>query len=290
MNRRFRTMMAVLVVLLALGFTFVAPAFADPASEARELVEKSKLTFENFMAAKDLEGFRSLLRGAQGVFISPQLLQGAFVFGVSGGSGVLVSRDPKGGTWNGPAFYTLGEASIGLQAGGQASQVVMLALTERGVTALLSPSIKLGADVGVAAGPVGVGAEAATANISADIVAYSLSKGLYGGVSLTGAVVAVRNDWNGAYYSKPGVTPSDILIGETVTNPHAAPLLQAVTKAASGSGEMQTGRHHVVEKGDTLSGISTKYGVSVSELRRLNNIAEGEYIYPGQKILLGPSK
>jgi len=288
MNRRFRTMMAVLVVLLALGFTFVAPAFADPASEARELVEKSKLTFENFMAAKDLEGFRSLLRRAQGVFISPQLLQGAFVFGVSGGSGVLVTRED--GTWNGPAFYTIGEASFGLQAGGQASQVVMLALTERGVTALLSPSVKLGADVGVAAGPVGVGAEAATANISADIVTYSLSKGLYGGISLTGAVIAVRNEWNEAYYNKPGVSPSDILMRETVTNPHAAPLLQAVTKAASGSVKMQTGRHHVVEKGDTLSGISRRYGVSVSELRRLNNIAEGEYIYPGQKILLAPSK
>jgi len=288
MNRRFRTMAAVLVVFLASGLATALPAFADPASEARQLVEKSKLTFENFMSAKELEGFRNLLKRAQGVFISPQLLQGAFVFGVSGGSGVLVTRED--GTWNGPAFYTIGEASFGLQAGGQASQVVMLALTERGVTALLSPSVKLGADVGVAAGPVGVGAEAATANISADIVTYSLSKGLYGGISLTGAVIAVRNEWNEAYYNKPGVSPSDILMRETVTNPHAAPLLQAVTKAASGSVKMQTGRHHVVEKGDTLSGISRRYGVSVSELRRLNNIAEGEYIYPGQKILLAPSK
>lgn len=110
----------------------------------------------------------------------------------------------------------------------------MLALAERGVTALLSPGVKLGADVGVTAGPVGLGAEAATANISADIVTYSGSKWLDGGVSLTGAVVAVRSEWNEAYYNKPGLSPSDIVMRETVTNPHAAPMLQALAKAAFG--------------------------------------------------------
>jgi lipid-binding SYLF domain-containing protein len=290
MKRKNLNGVMVFAMVLAFGFTaaYGSPAFADDASDARQLVEKSKLTFDTFAASKELESFRSLLKDAKGAFVSPQVLQGAFVFGLSGGSGVFLARDPKGGKWNGPAFYTIGEASFGFQAGGQASQVVMLAMTERGVGALLSPSVKLGADVGVAAGPVGVGAAAATANISADIVSYSLAKGLYGGVSLTGAVVAVRKEWNEAYYNKPGVTPTDILIRGEVSAPHSAQLVQAVARASSGTESIQAGRYHTVEKGDTLSGISAKYGVSVSELRRLNNVREDQYIYPGQKILLAP--
>jgi len=235
MKRKNLQRMMMFAMVLTLGFTVGdrPAAFADHASDAKQLAEKAKLTFDTFVAAKDLESFRSLLKKAKGVFISPQVLRGAFVFGLSGGSGVLVTRDPKEGSWNGPAFYTIGEASFGFQAGGQSSQVVMLAMTERGVNALLSPSVKLGADVGVAVGPVGAGAAAATANISADIVTYSLAKGLYGGVSLTGAVVAVRNEWNEAYYGKPGVSPTGILIREEVKNSHSAQLVQAVAKAAS---------------------------------------------------------
>jgi len=230
-----RIAMPLFAMVLTLGFTAGdrPAAFADHASDAKQSVEKAKLTFDTFAAAKDLESFRSLLKKAKGVFISPQVLRGAFVFGLSGGSGVLVTRDPKEASWNGPAFYTIGEAGFDFQAGGQASQVVTLAMTERGVNALLSPSVKLGADVGVAVGPVGAGAAAATANISADIVTYSLAKGLYGGVSLTGAVVAVRNEWNEAYYGKPGVSPTGILIREEVKNSHPAQLVQAVAKAAS---------------------------------------------------------
>ena len=218
---------------LAFGFQFsnINPAFADNASDAKQLVEKSKMTFDRFVGMNEMGTFRDLLKKAKGVFISPQVLEGAFIFGLSGGSGVLVARDPGTGSWNGPAFYTVGEASFGLQAGGKASEVVMLAMTERGVNALLSPSVKLGADVGVAAGPVGAGASAATANISADILTFALSKGLYAGISLEGAVVAVRNEWNGAYYSKPGVTPTDILIRKNVSNPGSAKLIAAVSKA-----------------------------------------------------------
>ncbi len=105
-------------------------------------------------------------------------------------------------------------------------------MTERGVSSLLSNSIKLGADVGIAAGPVGAGASASTVNLSADILSFSRSKGLYGGVSVDGAVVAIRGDWNEAYYGKP-VTPTDTLIRREVTNPQAERLIRAVAKAAA---------------------------------------------------------
>lgn len=286
-------------VVVAFGFTVfsIPQAFADNASDAKQLVEKSKLTFDKFVATKELEAFRDLLKKAKGVFVSPQMLEGAFVFGLSGGSGVLVTRDPGTGSWNGPAFYTVGEASFGLQAGGKASEVVMLAMTDRGVNALLSSSVKLGADVGVAAGPVGAGASAASANISADILTFALSKGLYAGVSLEGAVVAVRNEWNGAYYKKTGVTPTDILIRKDVSNPDSTKLIAAVSKAAGAAKKAEVepkqavppkagGKTYEVRSGDTLLGIAKKHGTTVDELARLNNIKNRNSISPGQKLLL----
>jgi lipid-binding SYLF domain-containing protein len=292
-------MLVLTAFVMLIGFTVssITPAFADNASDAKQLVEKSKMTFDRFVGMNEMGTFRDLLKKAKGVFISPQVLEGAFIFGLSGGSGVLVARDPGTGSWNGPAFYTVGEASFGLQAGGKASEVVMLAMTERGVNALLSPSVKLGADVGVAAGPVGAGASAATANISADILTFALSKGLYAGISLEGAVVAVRNEWNGAYYSKPGVTPTDILIRKNVSNPGSAKLIAAVSKAAGGTKQAVaepkkaaapegSGKHYEVRSGDSLYEIAKKHGTTVDELAKLNNIKDKKQIYPGQKLLL----
>jgi len=223
----------VLAVLLAVTAALgPEPAMADDAQDARHLVDKARLTFESFMADKDLgPSVRSLVKRAKGVLIYPQLLKGAFLVGVSGGSGVMLAHDAKARKWGGPAFYTMGEASFGLQIGGQAAEVVLVALTDRGVAALLSTSAKLGADVGVAVGPVGAGAEAATANLSADIISYSRAKGLYGGISLEGAVVAARDGLNKAYYGKE-VTPTAILVRHEATNPQAAGLIGAVSKAA----------------------------------------------------------
>jgi len=226
--------MRALLVLAMAATTLIGPepAMADDAQDARHLVDKARLTFESFMADKDLgPSVRSLVKRAKGVLIYPQLLKGAFLVGVSGGSGVMLAHDAKARKWGGPAFYTMGEASFGLQIGGQAAEVVLVALTDRGVAALLSTSAKLGADVGVALGPVGAGAEAATANLSADIISYSRAKGLYGGISLEGAVVAVRDALNKAYYGKE-VTPTAILVRHEVTNPQAAGLIGAVSKAA----------------------------------------------------------
>jgi len=208
-----------------------SPACADDATDSAQLVEKARMTLENFVKVPEMEAFRKLLKNARGVYIAPQILKGAFIFGAAGGSGVFVVRDGKAGNWAGPAFYTIGEASFGFQAGGQASEVILLAMTDRGVTALLGNSAKLGADVGVAAGPVGMGAAASTANLSADIISFARSKGLFGGIALDGAVVKVRNGLNEAYYHKKKLTPTDILIRRTVTNPQAKSLTKAVAKA-----------------------------------------------------------
>jgi len=219
-------------LLVATALVWPKPAMADDVQDARQLVDKARLAFENFMADKDLgPSVRSLVKRAKGVLIYPQVLKGAFIWGISGGSGAMLAYDDKMGKWGGPAFYTIGEASFGLQIGGEASEVILVALTDRGVASLLSTSAKLGADAGIAVGPVGAGAEAATANLSADLVSYSRSKGLYAGISLEGAVVAVRGGLNKAYYGKE-VTPTAILVQREVTNPQAAGLIGAVSKAA----------------------------------------------------------
>ncbi|MBI5586518.1 MAG: lipid-binding SYLF domain-containing protein [Deltaproteobacteria bacterium] len=227
-----RNAVVFLIISICLGFgTAISPAQADEKREAVQLLEKTRLMFDGVMADKNFKAFHDLLKKAEAILLVPQLLKGAFVVGVSGGSGVLLVRDKETGKWNGPAFYTIGEASWGLQIGGLASEVVMLAMTQRGVTALLSHSLKLGGDVGVAAGPIGAGAEAATANLSVDILSFSRSKGLYGGISFEGAAVAVRDGLNESFYGQK-VSPTDIFIRHKAVKAEAAPLVEAVTKAA----------------------------------------------------------
>ena len=230
--QRGMTWVVTLAVMLALGVGG-APARADDAQDARQLVEKAKLTVEQFQTDENMNALRDLAKKARGMLIMPQMLRGAFIVGGSGGTGVLVARDAKTSQWRGPAFHTLGGASFGFQAGADAAEVIILAMTERGVTKLLSPQVKLGADISVAAGPVGGGAAAATAGLSADLVSFSMSKGLYGGFSVDGSVAAVRAALNQAYYGKP-VTPTDILIKGSVKNPHASGLLGAVAKLGGG--------------------------------------------------------
>jgi lipid-binding SYLF domain-containing protein len=223
----------VTVFLLALAFVLTAqqPSAADDALEAKQLVEKAQLTIESFGTDPNMEAVRDLLAKGKGVFIAPQVLKGAFILGASGGSGVFLARAENTQKWSGPAFYTVGGVSFGLQAGGEASEVVLLVMSERGVSALLVNNFKLGADASVAVGPVGMGVAGATAALSADIVSFSRAKGLYGGISLDGSVIAVREDWNRAYYGK-SVTPTDILIHRSVSNPQSAGLIAAVAKAS----------------------------------------------------------
>jgi SH3 domain-containing YSC84-like protein 1 len=224
----------VVLVLCVIVSVVGAPrsARADDAKEAQQLVDKARLTFDAFIGDKEMgPALKDLVKKAQGILVYPSVLRGAFIIGASGGSGVFLAHDAKTKKWAGPAFYTIGQASFGLQAGGDASEIVLVALTERGVSSLLATSAKLGADASVAAGPVGAGAQAATQNLSADIVSYSRAKGVYAGVSVDGAVVATRDALNKAYYKKE-VTPTDILIKRAVTNKGAAGLIQAVAKAA----------------------------------------------------------
>jgi lipid-binding SYLF domain-containing protein len=153
------------------------------------------------------------------VLISPRILRAGFVVGGSGGRALLVARD--GRTWAGPAFYDLLTTSVGFQAGVDVSEAVIVVMTDKGLNSLLSPSFKIGVDASIAVGPTGAGARS---TVTADLVAFTRSKGLYGGVNLDGTVVNANAAWNEVFYGRPNVRPTDIF-RKTVTNSEALPLL-----------------------------------------------------------------
>jgi lipid-binding SYLF domain-containing protein len=217
----------------AVLFAFVATGavWADD-REQRDLVDQSRMALENFIADSNMSWFREHMKDAKGLFIVPQFLKAAFFFGGAGGSGVFVAKDHKTGEWSEPAFFTMGAGSFGFQFGAQASEVVLLVLTQKGVDSLLLGNFKLGADGSVAVGPVGAGvAGATTPNLSADLLSFVRAKGLFAGVSLEGAVLAARDEWSRQYYGKP-VSPADIVIRHEVKNPHSERLRLAIVKAA----------------------------------------------------------
>jgi lipid-binding SYLF domain-containing protein len=224
--------LAVVVVAAGLLGAGPTPAAADDRLEARQLVENGRFSVENFAADPNMATFRDLVKKARGVLIVPQLVRAGIIIGGSGGTGVLLGRDERTGVWSEPAFYTLGGASFGFQLGVDSSEVVLLFMTNRGVTTLLTNSLKLGGDASVALGPIGAGIGGATAGLSADVVTFSRSRGLYGGISLEGAVVAVRESLNSAYYGRY-VTPVDILMRREVSNPESAGLVAALGRVSN---------------------------------------------------------
>ncbi len=216
---------AVVVALLIRAIPAVA---ASDAVEAQGIVERALATFNGFMVDRNYSWLHENLKRVKGVLIYPQVLKAGFILGGSGGTGVLVVRDEKANDWSQPAFYTVGSVTFGLQIGGQAAEVIVMVMSQKGIDSLLSSSVKLGGDTSVALGPYGTGAET---NVTVDFFTFSKTKGIYAGINLNGSVVDVRTKLNKAYYGKD-VTPVDIVVTQKVSNKDSAPLRAALKKAA----------------------------------------------------------
>jgi lipid-binding SYLF domain-containing protein len=193
------------------------------------LVKKAETAFQDFQNDPQMDWMREHLRDAKAVIIAPEMRKAAFVVGGSGGRAVLLARDQATGNWSGPAFYTIANASLGLQAGIEKSEVVMLVMTDNGLTSLLKTQMKLGGDVSIAVGPVGSGAER---SITTDVVTFSRSKGIYGGINLDGTIMKVNDERNHKYYAQ-AVTPTDILVRHTVSSLRAEKLQERIAQAAT---------------------------------------------------------
>lgn len=219
-------LMRLMGIFSAAGLAFavaLAPAEAKPKREkAEELVDKAADTVAYFAHDTAFEPLWELAGDAKAMVIIPRSLRGGFIFGASGGNAVMIARNDDG-SWSEPTFFTIGSFSFGLQAGVEGSEIVLAVMTQRGMEQLLSTNVKLGGDLTLAAGPIGAGAKAQTV----DVLAFSRSRGLYGGISLEGAILKARHSWNREYYGAD-VTPADIIYREKVARPNSAVLQNAV--------------------------------------------------------------
>ncbi len=205
----------------------IAPASAQQADAAQVLVDEAVATVSEFAADEHYDTVADYVGRAKAVIVVPRLIKAGFIVGGEMGDGVAMSRTPDGG-WSAPAFYTIAGGSIGLQAGAESKQIIIAVMTEKGLNELLSNQVEVGANVSIAVGEVGGGVGAGSVgSLEADMVAFSRSKGLFGGGSLDGTLIRPDIEKNTGYYGA-GTDVKDILISRTATNVRAGALQSAL--------------------------------------------------------------
>jgi len=173
---------------------------------------------------------REILEKADCVIVFPSVLKAAFVVGGSYGRGAMICRmgEEFKGPWGAPAMYALEGGSIGFQIGGQATDLILLIMNERGASSILNSKVKLGADASVAAGPLGRDASADTdAYLRSEVLSYSRSRGLFAGVSLEGSTLRPDDDATAEVYGRK-LTAREIVLGGKVRTPASGRHLVAV--------------------------------------------------------------
>jgi lipid-binding SYLF domain-containing protein len=221
MRRNHRVIPLLLVLLLSLS-----PASSIAASEEAGRVDSATEVLSKIMEIPESAIPPALLAGAQGIAIIPGVIKVGFVLGGQYGRGVLLVRG-QGGTWSSPVFITLMSGSIGWQIGAESTDFVLVFKTPRSTEGIMKGKYTLGADAGVAAGPVGRVAKGATdIELKAEIYSYSRNRGLFAGISLEGSSLQVDDKSNAAYYEKEAVRPSVILSGSEIKTPASAEKLK----------------------------------------------------------------
>jgi SH3 domain-containing YSC84-like protein 1 len=198
------------------------------ASDQTEVLAQATRTVENLKHDPSFARAHDMLRHARAVLIVPKLVKGGFIFGAEGGDGVLVER--HGGKWSQPAFYTLGSASFGLQAGLEQAQIVLLIMSDRALHGIEQSKFKIGAAADITVVTLSGGAEGATSgNLSGDIVAWTSATGAYGGLTFNGSIVDDKSDWDAQFYGRPA-SVSDI-VNSRVHNPATGALRSELSSA-----------------------------------------------------------
>jgi len=186
----------VLVLFLAV------PTIAGDKEKDEETLKNAAAVLEEMMKSDAIAP--GTLAKADCVLVMPNVKKGGLIIGGSGGRGAMSCRagDKFDGKWSAPAMYSMGGASIGLQAGGSSSDFVLLVMSDKGVEAILKDKTKMGSDATAAAGPSGATKESSSVG-GADILTYGRAKGLFAGVSLEGATLHQDTDANNRLYGKP---------------------------------------------------------------------------------------
>ena len=189
------------------------PVAAEAESDEERIVAGAMKTMADLRHDRAFGNAARLLPRAHGVLIVPRLIKGGFIIGGEGGDGVLLLKRPDG-RWSDPAFYAIGSASFGLQAGLAQSELILMVMTMRGVNGLMHDRFKVGAQAGIAVARLGSGVEAALAGPTPpDIVVWSSSAGLYGGLTIDGSIIRPLHRDNDRWYGRP-VTIRRILSGQ----------------------------------------------------------------------------
>src|ERR1700726_1603951 len=205
-----------------IGLTAATLCAAHSANKEQERLENSGVVMQEIMNIPDNIP-QEVLEKAECVIVFPSVLKAAFVVGASYGRGAMVCRTGERfrGPWGAPAMFALEGGSVGFQIGGQATDLVLLVMNERGADSILSSKVKLGGDASVAAGPVGRDASADTdAYMRSEILSYSRTRGLFAGISLEGSTLRPDDDASADVYGHK-VTAREIIMDGAVRIPHS---------------------------------------------------------------------
>jgi lipid-binding SYLF domain-containing protein len=213
-------MKSFVVSALALVSIAASPLLAQSQSDLNERLSSATRVVQEIMHVPDGGIPDSIVSEATCIAVIPSVKKAAFIVGASYGQGVVTCRTKHG--WSGPVFIRLAGASFGFQIGGQATDLVLVAVNQKGFEDLLHSKFKIGADASAAAGPVGRHASAATdILLNAELLTYSRAKGIFAGVDLNGATVSQNTDDTQLFYGGKDVSYPEILRGE-VRTPSAA--------------------------------------------------------------------
>jgi lipid-binding SYLF domain-containing protein len=225
-------------VLTALALLLIAAGpVAAQSAEARRVADAVE-AFKAIVAVPEREVTQIMARDAYAVAIIPNARRLGFIVGVQSGKGVMLARGADG-AWGSPLFISLSGGSVGWQVGVQSADLVLFFRTKKSVEAILDGAFTMGVDAGVSAGSVGRQAGAQTdADMQAEIYSYSRTRGLFAGVSLSGATLAVDEAANAVYYGRAGLRPRDILgRADLPLSAPAAELRRALEKYAKTAGK-----------------------------------------------------
>lgn len=225
--------------MLLVGLGLVASCWAESGEKEKERVKDSSNVMKEIMDAPDKGIPGSVLDGTKCVIVLPGVKKAAFGVGATYGRGVMTCRQGADfkGPWSAPVMMASSSGSIGFQIGAEATDFVILVLNDDGARNMLHNKVKLGADASIAAGPVGRTAEASTSGkMNAQMLSYSRARGVFGGVSLSGATLRPDGDANQSLYGQK-VSAEQIVKGEGVTMPEEAKgLIDTLTTATSKAG------------------------------------------------------
>jgi SH3 domain-containing YSC84-like protein 1 len=225
---------SLLVAILALQGLMIGRAKADDNKDASEEVRRmdaAATVLNEIMGTPDKGIPKEILESAKCVAVVPSMLKGGFVVGANYGKGLATCHTDTG--WSAPAPFRIAGGSVGFQIGGEAVDVVMLVMNEKGMRALLNSKFKLGVDASVAAGPVGRHAEGDTDwKMRAEVLSYSRARGVFAGVALDGAVITQDNDETRVLYGEK-VSFEQILKGGVPAPAGSSNFLATVKKYSS---------------------------------------------------------